>query len=51
VEELHQRLARIAFAAGNDLGLMLAGGYPISAHRLTERPSATWTLPPHPGCR
>ena len=36
---LHQRLARIAFDAGDDLGLVLAGGYAISAHRLTERPS------------
>jgi hypothetical protein len=36
---LHRRLARIAFNAGDDLGLVLAGGYAISAHRLTERPS------------
>jgi hypothetical protein len=37
VDQFHETLARIAFSA--DLGLVLAGGYAISAHRLTERPS------------
>jgi hypothetical protein len=36
VEELHRELAQIAFSAGEDLGLMLAGGYAIRAHGLTE---------------
>ncbi|RZU49514.1 nucleotidyltransferase AbiEii toxin of type IV toxin-antitoxin system [Krasilnikovia cinnamomea] len=39
MEELHLRLARIGFEAGEDLGLVLAGGYAISAHQLTSRPS------------
>lgn len=39
MEELHEVLARIAFAAGDDLGLVLAGGYAISAHHLTARAS------------
>jgi hypothetical protein len=44
VEDLHRELARIAFAAGEDLGLMLAGGYAIRAHGLTERPSGDLDL-------
>jgi hypothetical protein len=44
VEHLHRELARIAFAAGDDLGLMLAGGYAIRAHGLTERPSGDLDL-------
>ncbi|GAA2499105.1 nucleotidyl transferase AbiEii/AbiGii toxin family protein [Winogradskya humida] len=39
MDRLHEQLARIAFNAGDELGLVLAGGYAISAHRLTERPS------------
>jgi hypothetical protein len=39
VEEFHQELARVAFTAGDELGLVLAGGYAISAHDFTERPS------------
>jgi hypothetical protein len=39
VDPFHESLARIAFAASGDLGLVLAGGYAISAHRLTSRPS------------
>ena len=39
MEELHRRLARVGFEAGEDLGLVLAGGYAISEHRLTSRPS------------
>ena len=31
--------ARIAFDASGNLGLVLAGGYAISAHHLTTRPS------------
>jgi hypothetical protein len=44
VEDLHRELARIAFAAGDDLGLTLAGGYAIRAHGLTERPSGDLDL-------
>jgi predicted nucleotidyltransferase component of viral defense system len=39
VESFHQQLARIAFHAGDELGLVLAGGYAVSAHHLTDRPS------------
>jgi len=39
VDPFHQRLARIAFDTSEDLGLVLAGGYAISAHQLTSRPS------------
>ncbi|GAA2605440.1 nucleotidyl transferase AbiEii/AbiGii toxin family protein [Paractinoplanes durhamensis] len=39
MDPFHQQLARIAFAASEDLGLVLAGGYAISAHQLTSRPS------------
>lgn len=39
MDPFHQELARIAFEASDDLGLVLAGGYAISAHRLTSRPS------------
>jgi hypothetical protein len=39
VDAFHEALARIAFEAGDDLGLVLAGGYAISAHRLTARAS------------
>jgi hypothetical protein len=39
VDPFHQQLARIAFDASDDLGLVLAGGYAISAHQLTSRPS------------
>lgn len=44
MEDLHRELARIAFTAGDDLGLMLAGGYAIRAHGLTERPSGDLDL-------
>ncbi|MDP9795020.1 hypothetical protein J2S43_003532 [Catenuloplanes nepalensis] len=44
MEHLHRELARIAFTAGDDLGLMLAGGYAIRAHGLTERPSGDLDL-------
>ncbi|MFI7546287.1 nucleotidyl transferase AbiEii/AbiGii toxin family protein [Actinoplanes sp. NPDC049599] len=39
MDPFHQRLARTAFDASDDLGLVLAGGYAISAHHLTSRPS------------
>lgn len=39
MDPFHQQLARIAFDASDDLGLVLAGGYAISAHHLTSRPS------------
>ena len=39
MDTFHQQLARIAFDAAADLGLMLAGGYAIRAHGLTSRPS------------
>jgi hypothetical protein len=39
MEELHQRLLRIGFNAGPELGLVLAGGYALPAHDLVDRPS------------
>ncbi|MFI6162161.1 nucleotidyl transferase AbiEii/AbiGii toxin family protein [Micromonospora haikouensis] len=39
MEELHRQLLRIGFAAGDDLGLVLAGGYAMCAHELVSRPS------------
>ncbi|MCI4064336.1 nucleotidyl transferase AbiEii/AbiGii toxin family protein [Micromonospora sp. R77] len=39
MDVLHQRLLRIGFDAGDDLGLVLAGGYALSAHNLVNRPS------------
>lgn len=39
METFHQQLVRIAFEAGGELGLVLAGGYAVSAHHLTDRPS------------
>jgi hypothetical protein len=39
MESLHRRLLEIGFAAGDDLGLMLAGGYAMCAHDLINRPS------------
>lgn len=39
MEDFHRALTEIAFRAGEDLGLVLAGGYAISAHNLTSRPS------------
>ncbi|GAB3334880.1 nucleotidyl transferase AbiEii/AbiGii toxin family protein [Micromonospora halotolerans] len=53
MDELHRRLLRVGFAAGDDLGLALAGGYALSAHNLLSRPSrdidfATATAVPLP---
>ncbi|MER7458281.1 nucleotidyl transferase AbiEii/AbiGii toxin family protein [Micromonospora sp. NPDC126480] len=39
MDELHRRLLHIGFAAGTELGLVLAGGYALAAHELTNRPS------------
>jgi nucleotidyltransferase AbiEii toxin of type IV toxin-antitoxin system len=39
VDDFHRTLARIGFDAGDDLGLVLAGGYAISQYGLTSRPS------------
>jgi hypothetical protein len=39
VDDFHRRLAQIGFAAGDDLGLVLAGGYAIAQYDLTSRPS------------
>ncbi|MFG1848932.1 hypothetical protein [Micromonospora carbonacea] len=39
MEELHRQLLRIGFAAGDDLGLVLACGYAMCAHELVSRPS------------
>ncbi|MFI5933692.1 nucleotidyl transferase AbiEii/AbiGii toxin family protein [Actinoplanes sp. NPDC051494] len=53
MEDFHRTLTDIVFRAGHDLGLVLAGGYAISAHELTTRPSedvdfATATAIPMP---
>jgi hypothetical protein len=53
MEELHERLLRIGFEAGSELGLVLAGGYALAAHDLVDRPSqdidlATGTALPMP---
>ncbi|WP_422750371.1 nucleotidyl transferase AbiEii/AbiGii toxin family protein [Micromonospora sp. WMMD1219] len=39
MDALHRRLLEIGFTAGDDLGLMLAGGYAMCAHDLVDRPS------------
>ncbi|MEH1167576.1 nucleotidyl transferase AbiEii/AbiGii toxin family protein [Micromonospora sp. CPCC 205539] len=39
MDDLHRRLLCIGFAAGDDLGLVLAGGYALAAHDLVERSS------------
>jgi hypothetical protein len=39
VDDLHRQLLEIGFGAGSDLGLVLAGGYALSAHELVDRPS------------
>jgi len=40
MEELHRRLLRIGFGAGEDLGLVLAGGYALTAHEPSGRPTS-----------
>jgi hypothetical protein len=39
VEPRHERIARIALAAGARYGLALAGGYAVAAHGMGDRPS------------
>lgn len=39
MEPQHERIARIALAAGARYGLALAGGYAVSAHGIGDRPS------------
>lgn len=39
MDKLHLALLRIGFSAGDDLGLVLAGGYALGAHQLLDRPS------------
>jgi len=39
MQELHRRLLKIGFEAGDDLALVLAGGYALAAHELIDRPS------------
>jgi hypothetical protein len=39
VDDFHRLLAQIGFHAGDDLGLVLAGGYAIAEYDLTSRPS------------
>jgi predicted nucleotidyltransferase component of viral defense system len=53
MEDLHRRLLQIGFDAGPELGLVLAGGYALTAHDLLDRPSrdidfATATSTPLP---
>ena len=39
MEPRHERIAKIALAAGARYGLALAGGYAVSAHGIGNRPS------------
>ncbi|MFI7212170.1 hypothetical protein [Micromonospora maritima] len=39
MDDLHARLLRVGFRAGDELGLVLAGGYALVAHDLVRRPS------------
>jgi hypothetical protein len=39
MERRHERIAKIALAAGAPYGLALAGGYAVSAHGIGNRPS------------
>ena len=39
MEPRHERIARIALAAGGRYGLALAGGYAVAAHGMGNRPS------------
>lgn len=39
MDDFHRMLAQIGFHAGDDLGLVLAGGYAIAEYHLTSRPS------------
>jgi hypothetical protein len=39
MDERHERIARVALAAGGPYGLALAGGYAVQAHGIGSRPS------------
>ncbi|MBM0256525.1 nucleotidyl transferase AbiEii/AbiGii toxin family protein [Micromonospora sp. 4G55] len=39
MDALHRQLVEVGFNAGDDLGLVLAGGYAMCAHELVSRPS------------
>jgi hypothetical protein len=39
LEPRHERIARVALAAGARFGLALAGGYAVAAHGIGDRPS------------
>src|SRR5690349_21154376 len=39
MDELHRHLLDVGFAAGDDLGLVLAGGYALTAYEILKRPS------------
>jgi Nucleotidyl transferase AbiEii toxin, Type IV TA system len=39
MDELHERLARVALAGAGRYGFCLAGGYAVQAHGFVERPS------------
>jgi hypothetical protein len=41
MEPQHERIAKIALAAGARYGLALAGGYAVSAHGIGNRRAAT----------
>ncbi|MFB9695096.1 hypothetical protein ACFFRK_18750 [Amorphoplanes digitatis] len=46
MDDFDRTLAEIVFNVGDDLGLVLAGGYAISAHKLTSRPSRQHSATP-----
>lgn len=46
MEPLHERIAKIALAAGARYGLALAGGYAVRAHGIAVGQAATWTCSP-----
>jgi hypothetical protein len=39
MDERHERITRVALAAGGPFGLALAGGYAVAAHGIGSRPS------------
>ncbi|MFI5959270.1 hypothetical protein [Cryptosporangium sp. NPDC051539] len=39
MDPLHRRMLDVGFDAGDELGLVLAGGYAMQAHDLVDRPS------------
>ena len=48
MEPRHERIARMALAAGARYGLALAGGYAVSAHGMGNRPSGGTARPGWP---